>query len=374
MSDELTEAARIPTGSTIGMLAGGQLGRMTSMAAAPLGYRVHVFSPKEDSPTAQVCHRETVADFDDHEALERFARSVDVITYEWENIPPEAIDFVQQFCIVRPSAHLLRTTQDRLLEKRFINDAGIGTTAFAEANTLDELREAVDEVGTPCVIKSARFGYDGKGQATIKSPEDIEDAWEDIGEQRAIVEGFVDYVCEMSVVIARSPSGQIAVYDPVLNNHVEHILDTTEAPAPVEPEACERAVDIARTVAEAFDLEGVLAVELFLTSEGDLLVNEVAPRPHNSGHWTIEACHTSQFEQFVRAVCNLPLGSPARHCDAIMQNIIGPVGERWLEAISEPEANLHLYGKAEAYPGRKMGHVTRLHPLTEPDFSLLSDR
>jgi 5-(carboxyamino)imidazole ribonucleotide synthase len=382
MSNEpaaIERVSRIPTGSTIGMLGAGQLGRMTAMAAAPLGYRLHVYSPKpnrpkQESPTAEVCAEVTSADWDDKAALERFAKSVDVITYEWENVPVDTLEYLQQFRQVHPSPHILRIAQDRLAEKRFINDAGVETTGFAEVETLDELRDAVADIGTPCVIKSARFGYDGKGQASIKSPDDIEAAWTEIGERRAVVEAFVDYFCEMSVIIARSPSGQLAVYDPVSNNHVAHVLDTTEAPAPVEPEICERAVTIARTLADAFDLVGILAVELFLTNDGRLLVNEVAPRPHNSGHWTIDACHTSQFEQYVRAVCDLPLGSPKRHSDAIMQNLLGPIGERWLHVLEDdPEANLHLYGKKDAYPGRKMGHVTRLTPLSGEDYAYLGE-
>jgi 5-(carboxyamino)imidazole ribonucleotide synthase len=373
MSNEPAKNSLVPTGSTIGMLGAGQLGRMTAIAAAPLGYRVHVYSPDQQSPTAEVCAEVTVADWDDEAALEAFAKSVDVITYEWENIPVPTLEYLQQFRRVYPSPHILRIAQDRLAEKRFINEAGIETTEFAEVETLDELRDAVADIGTPCVIKSARFGYDGKGQASIETPDDTEGAWREIGERRAVVEGFIDYVCEMSVIIARSASGQLAVYDPVLNNHVAHVLDTTEAPAPVDPESCERAVGIARTLADAFDLVGILAVELFLTPDGRLLVNEVAPRPHNSGHWTIDACHTSQFEQFVRAICDLPLGSPKRHSDAIMENLLGPIGERWLRALEEPEANLHLYGKKKAHPGRKMGHITRLTPLSNNDYAYLDE-
>lgn len=371
MAEQTNGSKRVPTGSTIGMVGAGQLGRMTALAAAPLGYKLHVYSPKEESPTGQVCAHATVAEWDDEEALEAFANAVDVITYEWENIPVETLEYLEKFNTVYPSPSILRIAQDRLAEKRFVNDAGVPTADFAEVETLDELRDAVDEIGMPCVIKSARFGYDGKGQASIESADDIDKAWREIGERRAVVEGFVDYVCEMSVIIARSPSGQVAVYDPVLNNHVEHVLDTTEAPAPADPQICERAVEIARTLADAFDLVGILAVELFLTGDERLLVNEVAPRPHNSGHWTIDACHTSQFEQFARAVCDLPLGSPARHSDAIMQNLLGPIGDRWLQALEDPEANLHLYGKQNAYAGRKMGHVTRLLPLSDQSFAYL---
>jgi 5-(carboxyamino)imidazole ribonucleotide synthase len=376
MSNDLEVAGMIPPGSTIGMVGSGQLGRMSSMAAAPLGYRMHVYGPTADSPTAQVCNHATVAGWDDRAALERFAHSVDVITFEWENIPVETLEFLEEFRPVHPSPSVLRIAQDRLDEKRFVAQAGLSTTEFAEVESVDELRRALESIGTPSVLKSARFGYDGKSQTKIEKTDDasLKAAWEEIGARRAILEGFVDYTCEVSVVVARSASGQIAVYDPVLNNHVEYVLDTTEAPAPIESEVCERAVRMARTLADAFGLVGVLAVEFFVTGDGRLLVNEVAPRPHNSGHWTINACHTSQFEQFIRAVCNLPLGSPKRHSDAIMQNLIGQIGHRWQHVLEDPEASLHLYGKIEARPGRKMGHVTRLLPLSSVDYSFLSRR
>jgi 5-(carboxyamino)imidazole ribonucleotide synthase len=356
------------------MVGGGQLGRMAAMAAARLGYRVHVYSLERHGPTEQVCERATIADFDDEDALGEFAEQVDVVTFEWENVPVRALKFLSKLHPVRPSWKILEMAQDRAAEKFFINEAGIATTDWQEVETLDELEQAAEEIGTPCVIKTARFGYDGKGQVTIETLDDLEQAWKDVGEVRSVVEGFVDYEAEMSTVVARAPSGQIAVYDAVENHHVEHILDTTYAPASADPGVCARATDIAVALAEALDLEGVLAVEYFLTKDGGLLVNEVAPRPHNSGHWTIDACHTSQFEQFIRAVCNLPLGSPRRHSNAIMQNLIGPIGGRWLEALEDPEANLHLYGKHEAYPGRKMGHITRLTDLSDKHVSELSSR
>ena len=373
MSNELAGPLRIPTGGTIGVLGGGQLGRMTAMAAAPLGYTIHVYTKKPDSPTAQVCHQATVAEFDDEEALATFAESVDVVTFEWENIPSESLKFLAQFHPVRPSWDVLETSQDRAIEKQFVNDAGIATTDWREVESLAELEDAVSEIGAPCVLKTARFGYDGKGQAAIDGPEDIESAWKEVGGVRCIVEGFVTYEAEMSVIVARSPSGQTAAFDPVENHHVQHILENTHAPAGADLALCQEAVDIGLKLAEELELEGVLAVELFETLDGRLLVNEIAPRPHNSGHWTIDACHTSQFEQFVRAVCNLPLGSPERHADAIMQNILGPIGNRWLEALRNPDANLHLYGKHEERPGRKMGHVTRIADLSEKNAWVMHD-
>lgn len=378
MTRQLTKTTQIiPPGSTIGMLGAGQLGRMSAMAAAPLGYLTHVYSPEAHTPTSQVCARETIAAWDDHAALEKFAHSVDVVTFEWENVPVETLEFVAQFCPVHPSPQVLRVAQDRLAEKEFITAQGIETTKFLAVNSLEDLREGLQIIGTPAILKSARFGYDGKSQTRLDSGDwaSADAAWNAIGQRRAILERVVPYRCEISVLVARSAAGQIAVYDPVLNHHVESVLNTTEAPAPLAHDICERAVRIARDLAEAFDLVGLLAVELFVTHDDDLWVNEVAPRPHNSGHWTIDACYTSQFEQFVRAVCNLPLGSPRRFADAIMQNLLGPIGQRWQTILDEdPEASLHLYGKIDPRPGRKMGHITRILPRSEADFSFLSNR
>ncbi|MFU8804181.1 MAG: 5-(carboxyamino)imidazole ribonucleotide synthase [Bradymonadaceae bacterium] len=363
--------SHVPMGSTIGIVVGGQLGRMAALAAAPLGYRVHVYNDAPDSPTAQICSQETVAPYDDEAALEAFARSVDVVTYEWENIPLETLRIIERHCVVRPSPDILEISQDRALEKQFANDAGLETAPWVEVDSLEALRQAVIDLGTPCIIKSARFGYDGKGQVKISSPDQVEQAWEDLGKVRCIVEGLIDFRAELSVIIARSPSGQVAIFDPVENHHVEQVLEATYAPARIEAPILARAVEIAQTLAGTMNLEGLLAVELFLTNDDRLLINEVAPRPHNSGHWTIDACHTSQFEQFVRAICNLPLGSPARHSDAIMHNLLGPIGPRWLETLQQPTTKLHLYGKKDARPGRKTGHITRVLPLTEINAAIL---
>lgn len=370
MSAKTTDSY-VPMGATIGMVAGGQLGRMAALAAASLGYRVHVYHDEADSPTAQVCALETVAPFDDEDALERFARSVDIVTFEWENIPLETLRVIERHCEVRPSPDLLEIAQDRVREKTFINDVGLGTAPWCEVDSLEGLREAVKTLGTPCMLKTARFGYDGKGQVRIDTGGEVDGAWKAIGEVRAVVEGFVDFEREISVVIARSPRGQIAVYDPVENHHVDQVLETTYAPARVEPAILERAVALSVTLAEAIELEGILGVELFLTGDGELLVNEIAPRPHNSGHWTIEACHTSQFEQYIRAVCNVALGSPVRHSDARMHNLLGPIGPRWLESLQDPLCKVHIYGKKELRPGRKTGHVTCLSPLSQGKAAVL---
>lgn len=378
MTRQLAQTTQmIPPGSTIGMLGAGQLGRMSAMAGAALGYLTHVYSPEAHTPTSHVCARETIAAWDDLAALEQFAHSVDVVTFEWENVPVDTVEFIARFCPVHPSPDILRIAQDRQTEKEFMAQQGIATTKFLPVDSLEALREALEVIGTPAILKAARFGYDGKSQTRLDTADwaVADAAWHAIGQRRAILERVVPYRCEISVLVARSSAGQVAVYDPVLNHHVESVLHTTEAPAPIAPDVCEAAVRLARDLAEAFHLVGLLAVELFVTQDGQLLVNEVAPRPHNSGHWTIDACYTSQFEQLVRAICNLPLGSPRRFADAIMQNLLGPIGQRWQTILDEdPEASLHLYGKIDPRPGRKMGHITRILPRSEADYSFLSHR
>jgi 5-(carboxyamino)imidazole ribonucleotide synthase len=357
--------------ATIGMVAGGQLGRMTALAAAPLGYQVHVYHDSPGSPTAQVCARETVAPFDDAAALEAFAKACDVVTFEWENVPVETLRIIGRHAVVRPSIALLEIAQDRAREKQFAAQLGLGTAPWREVCSLPELEQAVEELGTPCILKTARLGYDGKGQFKINDAKQASEAWQAVGEVRCVLEGVVDFRAELSVIVARSPSGQIAVYDPVENRHVDQILDSTHAPAAVEPSILSDAVSLAMAMAEGLGLEGVLGIELFLTGQGQLLVNEIAPRPHNSGHWTLDACHTSQFEQFVRAICDLPLGSPRRHSDAVMQNLLGPVEPRRSEALADPAVKVHVYGKSEQRPGRKTGHLTRLLPRSAVEAALL---
>jgi 5-(carboxyamino)imidazole ribonucleotide synthase len=349
-------------GATIGILGGGQLGRMTALAAARLGYRCHVFAAEPDSPAAQVCAAATVADFTDRAALADFAGAVDVATFEFENIPAAAVRAVAASTPVLPRPEILEITQDRLREKDFLRSIGVATTGYREIVDLASLRRAIEDLGCPAVLKCVRLGYDGKGQVTLGPQTRLDEAWRGIGGEIGILEAFVDFACEISVILARGGDGDWAAYPPVENRHVNHVLDTTIAPAPIAAETAARATAIARDIAERLDLVGVLAVEMFLTAGGDILVNELAPRPHNSGHWTIDACVTSQFEQLVRALCGLPFGSVAHHSDAVMQNLLGEAVENWREALADPLAKLHLYGKQGARPGRKMGHVTTLVP------------
>ncbi len=352
----------IPPGSTIGILGGGQLGRMTALAAAQLGYRSHVFCPETQSPAKLVTPFATTARYDDAAALAAFAATVDVVTFEFENVPAAAADLLAGLKPVRPGPAILRISQDRLAEKNFLRSIGVATTRFVAVQSAADLARACSDIGRPAVLKTVRLGYDGKGQVMIGAATDPAAAWRALGSELAILEGFVDFACEISVIVARGKDGEFAVYPPVENRHVHHILDTTIAPAPIAAETAARAVAIARATASALDLVGLVAVEMFVTRDGALLVNELAPRPHNSGHWTIDACVTSQFEQLVRAVCGLKLGSPEPHSDAVMKNLIGAEVGRWQEFLADPRAKLHLYGKTEILPGRKMGHVTTLKP------------
>jgi len=349
-------------GATIGILGGGQLGRMTALAAARLGYRVHVFAAEADSPAAQVAAGATIASYDDDAAIARFAEQIDVATFEFENIPADAVRKVAAFRPVMPRPEILEISQDRLKEKDFLNGVGVATTAYREIADAAALGRALAALKTRAVLKSARMGYDGKGQVAVAADTAPATAWARMGAPRGILEDFVDFRCEVSVVVARGADGALAAYPPVENRHVNHILDTTIAPASLPPETARAAEAIARDIATRLDLVGVLAVEMFVTKDGGLLVNELAPRPHNSGHWTIDACATSQFEQLVRAICGLPLGPTERHADAVMKNLIGDEVETWRDAIADPTARLHLYGKRTTRPGRKMGHVTRLLP------------
>jgi 5-(carboxyamino)imidazole ribonucleotide synthase len=349
-------------GATIGILGGGQLGRMTALAAARLGYRCHVFTNECDSPAEQVCATATVAEFTDNDALERFAVSVDIATCEFENIPADAVRRVSALKPVLPKPEILEIAQDRLREKDFLRSIDVATTAYREVADPAALARAMREFGYPAVLKTVRLGYDGKGQVTLAQEIGAEEAWRRMGGEVGILEGFIDFACEISVIVVRAGNGAWATYPPVENQHVNHILETTIAPARIRPETSMRAEAIARHVAEKLGLVGVLAVEMFVTQAGDILVNEIAPRPHNSGHWTIDACVTSQFEQLIRALCGLPLGSVENHSDAVMKNLLGKDVEKWRDALNDPTTKLHLYGKTEVQPGRKMGHVTRLIP------------
>lgn len=354
--------APLPPGSRIGILGGGQLGRMTAMAAARLGYRSHIYCPSDDEPALQVAETRTIAAYDDPTALDAFARVVDVATFEFENVPAATVERLAARVPVRPGWKALHIAQNRLREKDFLRGVGVPTAEYREVGSLDALARSVLDLGRPSVLKSAMYGYDGKSQALIKPDVALDEAWGAIKAEVGILESFVDFTAEISVIVARGLEGTMASYDPVENRHVNHILDTTIAPAHIEEHLMMQAEALARHIAESLELIGLVAVEMFVTTEGRLLVNELAPRPHNSGHWTIDACATSQFEQLVRAICGLPLGSTERHSDAVMKNLLGDTVEDWLKILHEPGAALHLYGKTKARPGRKMGHVTRLSP------------
>jgi 5-(carboxyamino)imidazole ribonucleotide synthase len=350
-------------GATIGIVGGGQLGRMTAQAAARLGYRVHILTPEEDSPAVQVAPESTIAAYDDAGALETFANAIDIATFEFENIPTAAAEALAARVPLRPSTDCLAVAQDRVREKSFLNSKGISTTPFAAVGSAEELARALDAIGRPAVLKTATLGYDGKGQVMIEADTDAAVAFAEMGAGRGILEAFVPFDSEISVILARQDRDHVAAFEPMENRHRNHILDTTIAPAPIPPELAHQAVAIAEAIADGLDLVGLLAVEMFVTPDQKLLVNEIAPRPHNSGHWTIDACVTSQFEQFVRAICGLPLGNPSRHSNAVMYNLIGDDVERVKDLIVDPDTKIHLYGKAEARPGRKMGHATKLYPL-----------
>ena len=357
----------LPPGSTIGIMGGGQLGRMTALAAAPFGYRCHVFTPETGSPTEQVCDAATVASYDDTDALEAFAAAVDVVTFEFENVPYESVQLLESRVPVRPGWNVLRVSQDRLAEKEFINGLGVPTTPYRAVRNVEELKSAISAIGMPSVLKTARLGYDGKGQIIITPETDPAEAWASIKPEasggEAILEAFVDLALEVSVIVGRADSGEWAAFPVVENRHKNHILNTTHAPAPVSSSLAERAEQAACRIASELGVVGLLAVEMFITTDDELLINEIAPRPHNSGHWSMDACNCCQFEQFIRAVAGLPLGAVERHHDAIMQNLIGDEIEQWRSAVSEANAHVHVYGKAEARPGRKMGHINRLFPL-----------
>jgi len=336
---------------------------MSAMAAARLGYLVHVFDPVADGPAAQVSARQTVAGFDDVAALERFAAAVDVVTFEFENVPAAGLEALEGVRPVRPGAASLRISQDRVLEKTFLNGIGVPTAPFAAVADEAELAAAVARLGVPCVLKTTRLGYDGKGQAVIRDVAQASSAFGRLVPKPLVAEGFVDFACEISVVVARGVDGVVVSFDPVENRHKDHILDMTLAPAPVPVEILAEATRLARLVAERLALVGVLAVEMFVTAQGGLVVNEIAPRPHNSGHWTIDACPASQFEMHIRAVAGLPLPPAVRHSDAVMKNLVGPEDMAdWGALVATPGLIAHHYGKVLARPGRKMGHFTKLFP------------
>lgn len=352
-------------GSTIGILGGGQLGRMTALAAAQLGYHCHIFCADKNEPAIEVAATHTIGSFTDHAALGKFAAQVDVVTLEWENIPLETLEVLAQHTTVYPSANVLRVSQDRASEKKFARDNGIGTADFVVVNSVAELEKALAEFPLPAILKSTRMGYDGKGQIKITPGMRAADAWREMGGSVGILEAFVDFACEVSVIVACRADGAMVAYPAVENIHRNHILAETHAPAGIDAALANEAEHIARKLAEKLNVVGLLAVEMFVLRQPNklgqrVLMNEIAPRPHNSGHWTMDACACSQFEQLVRAVCGLPLASIVPHSRAVMHNLIGDDIKRWPQLLQDEQACLHLYGKTEARAGRKMGHVTYL--------------
>ncbi|HEY2614897.1 MAG TPA: 5-(carboxyamino)imidazole ribonucleotide synthase [Chthoniobacterales bacterium] len=355
---------RFLPGATIGLMGSGQLGRMFTIAARRMAYRVHVFSLETDSPAGQLADREVVADYSNENAVRGFAREVDLITFEFENIPLTTIEWCAQECQVRPAGSILHTAQHRLREKDFLSGARIPVAPYRAVRSAHELSAALEQIGRPAILKSAAFGYDGKGQQMIAAREDFDEIWNARSGDELILERAIDFKMELSVIVARGPDGSVATFPACENIHRNHILDLTVVPARVDERVESAAAELARTVAEKLGLTGLLAVEMFLDRDGQLLVNELAPRPHNSGHWTIEGCATSQFEQHLRAVCGLPLGSTAILRPAAMANLLGDLWQSgepdWTAALQIDSVHLHLYGKHEPRPRRKMGHLTAL--------------
>ena len=357
-------AEMILPNSTIGVFGSGQLGRMLALEARKMGYRIHTYSHGRDTPTGQVADLETCAEYEDLDEVRKFARSVDVVTFEFENVPSATVEAAAEFIDVHPKGEILHATQNRLREKTFLADNGFPVTPFRHIKLIDDLYRATNELGFPSVLKTAGFGYDGKGQVKLKEPHDIETAFAAMNGGESILEAFVDFEKEVSVVCARNQKTDFAHFGVIENEHANHILDVSFAPAIVSKKTFDEAIEIARDLAETLGYVGTLCVEFFLTRDNKLLVNEIAPRPHNSGHLTFDACVTSQFEQQVRAVCGLPLGSTEFYRRAAMANLLGDLWENgepnWEGALKDSSVKLHLYGKTDPQPGRKMGHVTAL--------------
>lgn len=351
-------------GATLGVLGSGQLGRMFAIAARRLGYRVHVLSPDDDTPTGQVADQEVRADYLDLDQVARFAKGVSVVTFEFENVPAETTRICEQFAPVRPAGSVLFTSQNRRREKTYLRDAGLPVTPFVAVENVDELKSALLQLGIPAVLKTADWGYDGKGQVVIRSLDEAAAAWEKLAVPAAILEAFIDFASELSVVAARGLSGEFVSYGPIGNSHSRHILDISVCPARVPADIAKEAIEISRAVLERMNVVGVLCVEFFLTRDGRLLINETAPRPHNSGHLTIDGHVSCQFEQQVRAICGLPLGSSEQRTPCAMANLLGDLWEPgepdWAAVLGSPSVKLHLYGKRAARIGRKMGHLTAL--------------
>lgn len=362
-----TASPTILPGETVGILGGGQLGRMFAIAARRMGYRVHTFEPQPDSPAGQVSDREVVAPYDDLDAVRKFASGVSVMSFEFENIPHDAIQAASEICPVRPQASVLHTCQNREREKSFLENHGFPCAPFAIVNSADSLAEALEKIGTPSVLKTADFGYDGKGQLKISNPQDPEALWKAFAAPRAVLEKWIPFDAELSVIVARGVKGETVTFPPSENIHTNHILDLSIVPARFPRTVLDRAAELAESIARELDVIGLLAVEMFLTKSGELLINELAPRPHNSGHFSFDACVTSQFEQQLRAVCGLPLGSTKLLSPVVMHNLLGDLWSAgvpdWSALLANPTAKLHLYGKSEPRPGRKMGHVCFLDDI-----------
>lgn len=349
------------TKKTLGILGGGQLGRMSALAAANIGISTIIFTPEEDSPASQVAKETIIADYDNEQALTKFSEMVDVISYEFENIPVKTIEYLQNLKPVYPDKRLLEVSQDRTEEKSFLNSINIPTAKWsAPASPAEALRTLAEWNATSCIFKTTRFGYDGKGQARYTSDSDIETVWSGFNDAPLIMEEIIDFDCEISVIIARDQSGKTIHYGPMLNEHENHILSKTTIPAPLDKTILERAVSLAETLAKQVNLRGILTLELFVTKNGELLANEIAPRTHNSGHWSIDACAHSQFENHVRAVIGLPVAGPDRHSDCEMLNLLGEDIHKIKTYQTQENAHPHDYGKHTIKPGRKMGHVTIL--------------
>jgi len=359
----------IQPGETLGVLGGGQLGRMFAIAAKQMGYRVHIYCPGEDPPAAQVADEHTNASYEDLDAIAAFAKRVSVITFEFENVPSSVTEAAERHAPVRPAGSVLHTTQNRDREKSFLRDAGLPVTPFAAVASEAELADAIDALGIPAVLKTAAWGYDGKGQAVIRTREQAADKWALLGSQPCVLEKMIDFDCELSVVAARGIDGHVELYGPMRNEHANHILDITSCPAGLPKAVVDDAIDIARQAMDKLEVIGVLCVEFFLTRDNTLLINELAPRPHNSGHLTIDAHATSQYEQQVRAICGLPLGSAKQRQPAAMANLLGDLWQsgppRWEAACGMDGVKLHLYGKTQPNVGRKMGHLSALGDTTE---------
>ena len=358
-----TSSDPLPPGSTIGILGGGQLGRMMAVTAARMGYKTHVFTDQSGTPAGEVATATTTASFSDQADLERFAECVDVVTYEFENVPLFAATTIAGKVTTRPAPNVLAVAQDRLEEKKFFSAAGLPVAPHHGIATHDDLEAAIATVGFPAILKTRREGYDGKGQVRVESGSELSSSWDGLGNVACVLESRLEFTQELSVIVARAESGAEAVYEPIENYHSDGILRTSRVPANTSDKTAAVALASASRIAQQLHCVGVLTVEMFVLPDGAVVVNEIAPRPHNSGHWTIEAAATSQFEQQVRVCCGLPLGSVERLHDAVMTNLIGDDVDQWSRYLEDGRNRLHLYGKATVRPGRKMGHVTRLGPI-----------